>query len=71
MKHEAFRSGDFSTHFVANHFDPDVLSDTDADLDEAIAVAAALFAHARHVQEAAPAQTAGQSNWRKNRMELR
>ena len=39
MGHEAFRSGRFSTHFVADHFDPEVLSPGPA-ADEAVAAAA-------------------------------
>jgi acetyl-CoA carboxylase, biotin carboxylase subunit len=44
MQHEAFRSGDFHTGFVDEHFAPAALQSTGADADLAATVAAALFA---------------------------
>ncbi len=52
MRHEAFRRGQFSTHFVDEHFDPGALWPDDAAHDRAAAVAAALY---RAAQEDAPA----------------
>jgi propionyl-CoA carboxylase alpha chain len=43
MGHDAFRSGQFSTHFVQDHFTPEALTPDDADFDAAVAIAATLF----------------------------
>ena len=43
MRHEAFRSGQFSTHFVDDHFDPERLFDEDPQQARDAAVAAVLF----------------------------
>ncbi|GIV57990.1 MAG: acetyl-CoA carboxylase biotin carboxylase subunit [Rhodothermaceae bacterium] len=43
MDHEAFCSGRFSTHFVAEHFDPKHLTPDDPALDAAAALAAVLY----------------------------
>ncbi len=43
MQHDAFRSGDFDTGFVKDHFSPDELHPEDAELERAAAVAAVLF----------------------------
>jgi acetyl-CoA carboxylase biotin carboxylase subunit len=40
MNHDSFRSGDFSTHFVQDHFNPDDLIVPDPNLEEALAHAA-------------------------------
>ena len=47
MKHDAFRSGNFDTHFVKHYFTPEVLQEHPTD-DEAIV---ATFM-ARHLQKA-------------------
>ncbi|MFQ5571624.1 MAG: acetyl-CoA carboxylase biotin carboxylase subunit [Rhodothermales bacterium] len=56
MQHPAFCSGDFSTHFVEQHFDPRLLHPDDPDADRTAALAAALF-HATQptTQAASPA----------------
>ncbi|MCB9246892.1 MAG: acetyl-CoA carboxylase biotin carboxylase subunit [Flavobacteriales bacterium] len=41
MKHPAFISGEFDTHFVQNHFSPEALQSTDRELTEAAALLAA------------------------------
>jgi acetyl-CoA carboxylase, biotin carboxylase subunit len=46
MQHNAFREGDFSTHFVSEHFRPEYLREGPADIEEAAAVAAALISAA-------------------------
>ena len=51
MSHEAFRSGNFDTHFVPTYYSPSVLETEDADLDEAAAVAALLY-HAQQEPQA-------------------
>jgi propionyl-CoA carboxylase alpha chain len=43
MRHDAFRSGEFSTHFVDEHFDPDHLFEEDPQFARDAAVAAVLF----------------------------
>ncbi|MEM1125804.1 MAG: acetyl-CoA carboxylase biotin carboxylase subunit [Bacteroidota bacterium] len=43
MNHEAFTSGEFSTHFVQDHFDPAHLFPEDPEADFAAALAATLF----------------------------
>ncbi len=64
MEHPAFRSGDFSTHFVAEHFSPDMLA-PDAATREAAALAAVLL----HAQSSAgpigasSEKTASRSRW--------
>lgn len=74
MGHEAFRTGDFSTHFVDDHFDPDVLEVDDEDFDRAAAVAAVLFQD-QEQDDDAPATTQSASDgaltnspWRHRRL---
>ena len=43
MDHEAFRSGQLSTHFVADHFEAEKLQDPDPALEEAAAIIAAIM----------------------------
>jgi acetyl-CoA carboxylase, biotin carboxylase subunit len=43
MQHEAFRSGKFDTHFVKQHFRPELLSATVNEEEEAVAAIGALF----------------------------
>ncbi len=43
MQHPAFRSGEFDTGFVGEHFAPEMLHPDDAELERAAAVAAVLF----------------------------
>ncbi len=70
MQHEAFRRGDFSTHFVAQHFDPAALQGRNPDADRAAALAAVLYHATRHPapptsNDAPPA--APESPWRRRR----
>ena len=48
MKHEAFRSGQFDTKFVENHFKPEYLLSAPADGDDRDLIAALLAAKAMH-----------------------
>ena len=57
MQHEAFRRGDFSTHFVEQHFDPSSLRSRDPDAERAAALAAVLYQAA--AQPATPTATPG------------
>ncbi|MBT7400881.1 MAG: acetyl-CoA carboxylase biotin carboxylase subunit [Bacteroidetes Order II. Incertae sedis bacterium] len=70
MEHPAFQSGDFSTHFVADHFSPEVLAHEDPEMDQAIAIAAALYVDSHHAPEQPVAAPIGFSAWKKNRSEL-
>jgi acetyl-CoA carboxylase biotin carboxylase subunit len=70
MQHEAFRSGRFSTHFVEQHFSPDVLDELSDQLREDLAIAAALYVDGHHRATTAPsagAPAAGFSPWRTRR----
>ena len=64
MAHDSFVSGDMSTHFVANHFKPEQLSDVTKEEELAAAIVATWHVHQQQspVESfAAPAQT---SKWR-------
>ncbi len=70
MQHDAFCSGDFSTHFVDTHFDPSALTPNDSTFDLWAALAAVSEAHAR--QSDAKTTTnesavAAPSPWRRRR----
>jgi propionyl-CoA carboxylase alpha chain len=69
MEHEAFTSGNFSTHFVQDHFQPEQLEESDEETERIIAIAAALYADSRLV--AAKSNVNGAisefSAWRRNR----
>ncbi len=74
MGHEAFRSGDFSTHFVEQHFDPADLTPDDEEHDTMAALAATLFrAHKQQADAAATvddrSNSASRSAWRRRRQQ--
>ena len=56
MQHEAFRSGQFSTHFVDEHFTPDALAVDDLERDRLAALAAVIYTDRQ--TDAAPRITA-------------
>lgn len=68
MQHEAFRSGNFDTHFVGKYFNANALKNE----DDAEALMAALFGvlclKKQSVQALQPQNAAAESNWRKNRI---
>ncbi|MDZ4699428.1 MAG: acetyl-CoA carboxylase biotin carboxylase subunit [Rhodothermales bacterium] len=64
MQHEAFRSGRFSTHFVADHFTPASLATVDPVPDEVFALAAALIADRRKPPAAAAPIDTAPGAWR-------
>ncbi|HKL87446.1 MAG TPA: acetyl-CoA carboxylase biotin carboxylase subunit [Salinibacter sp.] len=72
MKHDGFRDGDFTTHFVDQEFDPSALQLEDDERDELAALAATLY-YRRTQEEEAPSITSmggnGQagSPWRRRR----
>ncbi len=70
MRHEAFRSGAFSTHFVPQHFDPAAMAPEDPAAERAAVLAAALY-HAGQQRRAPPAnhaiETPVPGSWRQRR----
>jgi propionyl-CoA carboxylase alpha chain len=68
MQHEAFRTGQFSTHFVDTHFAPEALQVDDQERDALAALAATLYYDATQTGDA-PAMASngsssgGRSNW--------
>jgi len=68
MQHEAFRSGNFDTHFVGKYFNADSLKEEHEDE----AMIAALIAAISFEKPTAPlvneVEAGRQSNWRKNRL---
>ena len=72
MRHDAFRSGQFSTHFVDDHFDPAALAPDNETHDTVAALAATLYRATQQTDEA-PAIDAGSPNgrtmspWRRRR----
>ncbi len=62
MDHPAWRSGALSTHFVGDHFTPDVLAATDETKQAAILAAALLGATVE--KAVAPVSVSAQSRWR-------
>ncbi|GAB5518551.1 MAG: acetyl-CoA carboxylase biotin carboxylase subunit [Rhodothermales bacterium] len=71
MRHDAFRSGHFSTHFVQTHFaDPKVLTDDAGNLDSLAAMAAALFTEQQgsgKTQATSTERHAPMSRWQQRR----
>lgn len=64
MQHERFQSGNFSTHFVGDHFEPEMLNPDDPFLAKAAAIAAVLHKAQQDArQPAILAETAPQSAW--------
>ena len=72
MGHEAFRTGQFSTHFVDQHFEPKTLAPDGEDRDAIAALAATLYRATQQPDEApsiesSTADGAGMSPWRRRR----
>lgn len=71
MQHEAFRSGNFDTHFVKKHFKPEDLKQSLTDGEEQIlaAIGAQLVAESsgNNGTAIAHSEASGQSNWKRNR----
>ncbi len=69
MRHPAFRSGDFDTGFVGEHFTPEVMHPDDAELARAAAVVAVLFGRERRdgVVEQPTSGRAEGSRWARRR----
>ncbi len=68
MGHESFRSGHYTTHFVRNHFTPEVLNGTDADeMAAAALVAARIMEQEQRILVPAEGGAAQPSAWWMNR----
>ncbi|HTA81376.1 MAG TPA: acetyl-CoA carboxylase biotin carboxylase subunit [Bacteroidia bacterium] len=73
MRHPAFVSGKFDTHFVNNHFKPEMLNDASEseEADMIAAIAASLFSSNKAIKPATSVTTAstekGISAWRRRR----
>lgn len=70
LKHPAFVSGKFDTHFVKTYFTPEVLQETDADEQMAAAIAAVsvLVAGRQKSSWSSVATTGSASRWKKGRL---
>lgn len=68
MQHEAFRSGNFDTHFVQRYFRPEIADQKNEDEMSIAALMAVIFAEQEkeHVKSAQPVSFA--KNWKKNRL---
>lgn len=72
MEHEAFRSGNFDTHFVKSHFEPSMLNEVGADAEElkiSALVAGLIFQGNSNKSKAEAVSNSGvASKWKKNRL---
>jgi acetyl-CoA carboxylase biotin carboxylase subunit len=69
MEHEAFKSGNFDTHFVKNFFKPEYLNKYDAEEAEIAALSIAkIFKESKKISNSAVSESIdSSSNWVKNR----
>lgn len=68
VNHEAFRSGNFDTHFVQNHWSPEKLPAPEPENETVAAIFAARAAKADKAEAKVAQSTAGgTSNWKRNR----
>ncbi|WP_316821491.1 acetyl-CoA carboxylase biotin carboxylase subunit [Pedobacter gandavensis] len=67
MQHEAFKSGDFNTHFVSKYFNPDRLKESDENEAMIAAVIAAITYKKKTNEPATVTQESQASNWKRNR----
>lgn len=67
MQHEAFRSGNFNTHFVSKYFNPERLKEEDPEEALIAALAGAMFYKKTTGPVTAGLQVEKVSNWKKNR----
>jgi acetyl-CoA carboxylase biotin carboxylase subunit len=71
MEHEAFRSGNFDTHFVSKYFNSSSLVKADADealIAAVMAISLKSLPKEKVLLSAMPGET---SNWRKNRLKIK
>ena len=67
MQHEAFKSGDFNTHFVSKYFNPERMKETDENEALMAAVMAAITYKKKPNALIAEPQGQQSSNWKRNR----
>lgn len=70
MKHEAFISGNFDTHFVNKHFDPDLLDETNEDEEKIAAIMAVRMLMDKKQEQGTVSAQAKQTNWKRNRKQF-
>jgi acetyl/propionyl-CoA carboxylase alpha subunit len=72
MQHQAFRSGNFDTHFVKKHFTPENLSNFKPDEELIAAILSAMTFEKKKVNTARQdkQETPQVSNWKRNRIKL-
>ena len=72
MQHQAFRSGNFDTHFVKKHFTPENLSNFKPDEEMISAILSAMAFEKKQVNTAGQEkqETPQVSNWKRNRIKL-
>ena len=70
MQHQAFRSGNFDTHFVKNHFTPENLSNFKPDEEMIAAILSAMAFEKKQVNTTSQEkqETPQVSNWKRNRI---
>jgi acetyl-CoA carboxylase, biotin carboxylase subunit len=69
LKHDAFVSGKFDTGFIKNYFTPEVLNNSEAELDEIAALVGGLLAQSSNEKtELAPTESVKKSQWKTNRL---
>ncbi len=70
MQHPAFRSGNFDTHFVKNHFTPENLSNFKPDEEMIAAILSAMAFEKKQVNTTSQEkqETPQVSNWKRNRI---
>ena len=66
MDHEAFVSGDFDTHFVANYYTPEALDKSNAELEAIGAMALSNLLQTQKETQSTSTSN-GQSRWKQNR----
>ncbi len=69
LRHEAFASGRFDTHFVKNHFDPSVLQSSHEDEAEVACLIAARMSLAAAGPAKADIVQPAASKWKRNRLQ--
>jgi acetyl-CoA carboxylase biotin carboxylase subunit len=69
MLHEAFRSGNFDTHFVSKYYKPEQKSTPD-EVEALIAALVALKALNKKTNAAIPVEASSASEWRRNRIDI-
>jgi len=67
LDHEAFRSGDFDTHFIKKYFKPEYLKSASKQEEEIASIAASMWISAYKKSVAKSANQGGISPWKMNR----